>query len=123
MAVVDSSVNQHLTYTDKYLVNVIDISKLRIKVSHPNGIEAHITKWLETVNFLIDFDESDCYVLPQDLREMKLLRIGRQKGGLYYFNGNQVVCDDPGVPYDEQTHNASSQNEGGNSRHYGIPNY
>nr|GEZ05173.1 ribonuclease H-like domain-containing protein [Tanacetum cinerariifolium] len=42
--IVDSGANQHLTYTDKLLVNVIDISKLRIKVSHPNGTEAVITK-------------------------------------------------------------------------------
>ncbi|GJV21726.1 ribonuclease H-like domain-containing protein [Tanacetum coccineum] len=112
-------VNQHLTYTDKYLVNVIDISKLRIKVSHPNGIEAHITKdgnmiltkhltiydLLVVLEYCVSlmfvhkvardskfsdcFDESNCYVLPQDLREMKFLRIGRQKCGLYYFNGNQ----------------------------------
>ncbi|GJZ33280.1 ribonuclease H-like domain-containing protein [Tanacetum coccineum] len=36
--------NQHLTYTDKNLVNIIDISYLGIKVSHPNGTEALITK-------------------------------------------------------------------------------
>ncbi|GJS12442.1 ribonuclease H-like domain-containing protein [Tanacetum coccineum] len=36
--------NQHLTYTDKILVNVIDISYLRIKVSHPNGTEAKQTR-------------------------------------------------------------------------------
>nr|GEV70715.1 ribonuclease H-like domain-containing protein [Tanacetum cinerariifolium] len=36
--------NQHLTYTNKDLVNVIDISYLRIKVSHPNGTKALITK-------------------------------------------------------------------------------
>ncbi|GKE92066.1 hypothetical protein Tco_1573161, partial [Tanacetum coccineum] len=40
--------NQHLTYTDKNLVNVIDISYLRIRVSHPNGIEALITKDKQT---------------------------------------------------------------------------
>nr|GEV57149.1 ribonuclease H-like domain-containing protein [Tanacetum cinerariifolium] len=42
--IVDSGANQHLTYTDKLLVNVIDSSKLGIKVSHPNGTEAVITK-------------------------------------------------------------------------------
>nr|GEX62015.1 ribonuclease H-like domain-containing protein [Tanacetum cinerariifolium] len=31
--------NQQLTYTNKNLVNVVDISYLRIKVSHPNGTE------------------------------------------------------------------------------------
>nr|GFA33478.1 ribonuclease H-like domain-containing protein [Tanacetum cinerariifolium] len=42
--IVDSGDNQHLTYTNKLLVNVIDISKLGIKVPHPNGTEAVITK-------------------------------------------------------------------------------
>ena len=42
--IVDSGANQHLTYTDKFLVNVVDISKLGIKVSHPNGTKALITK-------------------------------------------------------------------------------
>ncbi|GJZ30164.1 ribonuclease H-like domain-containing protein [Tanacetum coccineum] len=41
--IVDSGANQHLTYTDKYLVNVINISNLGIKVSHPNETEAVIT--------------------------------------------------------------------------------
>ncbi|GJS09276.1 ribonuclease H-like domain-containing protein [Tanacetum coccineum] len=36
--------NQHMTYTDKELDNVLDISHLRIKVGHPNGIEAYISK-------------------------------------------------------------------------------
>ncbi|GJV78154.1 ribonuclease H-like domain-containing protein [Tanacetum coccineum] len=40
----DSGENQHITFTDKFLVNVIDISHLKIKVSHPNGTEAFITK-------------------------------------------------------------------------------
>ncbi|GJY88607.1 ribonuclease H-like domain-containing protein, partial [Tanacetum coccineum] len=36
--------NQHMTYTDKNLVNVIDVSYLKVKVSHPNRTEAFITK-------------------------------------------------------------------------------
>ncbi|GJU34769.1 ribonuclease H-like domain-containing protein [Tanacetum coccineum] len=32
--------NQHMTHIDKELVNVYDISYLRIKVGHPNGTEA-----------------------------------------------------------------------------------
>nr|GEU53100.1 ribonuclease H-like domain-containing protein [Tanacetum cinerariifolium] len=39
--------------------------------------------------FVIAFDESHCYVLPKDLREMKVLGIGKQKDGLYYFDGFQ----------------------------------
>ncbi|GKF17498.1 hypothetical protein Tco_0062416 [Tanacetum coccineum] len=117
--IVDSGANQHLTYTDKYLVNVIDIFKLRIKVSHPNRTEALITKVgnmkltehltlydvlvvpeyyvsLMSVHkvardnkFVVAFDESHCYILPQDLRELKVLGIGKQKDSLYYFDGFQ----------------------------------
>ncbi|GKB45085.1 ribonuclease H-like domain-containing protein, partial [Tanacetum coccineum] len=44
--------NQHLTYTDKNLVNSTDISYLGIKVSHPNGTEALITKVARDSNML-----------------------------------------------------------------------
>ncbi|GJX51637.1 ribonuclease H-like domain-containing protein [Tanacetum coccineum] len=87
--------NQHLTYTDKNLVNVIDISYLGITVSHPNETEACITKVGNMVlnkvltlydvlvipeycvslmsvhkvardsNLIVAFDESKCFVLPQ----------------------------------------------------------
>nr|GEV75516.1 ribonuclease H-like domain-containing protein [Tanacetum cinerariifolium] len=66
--ILDSGANQHLTYTDKLLVNVIDISKLGIKVSHPNRTEAVITK---------------------DLKGMSVLGIGNQIDGLYYLNDPQ----------------------------------
>nr|GEX25028.1 ribonuclease H-like domain-containing protein [Tanacetum cinerariifolium] len=36
--------NQHITYTDKYLIDVIDISYLKIKVTHPNRMKAFITR-------------------------------------------------------------------------------
>nr|GEU46134.1 ribonuclease H-like domain-containing protein [Tanacetum cinerariifolium] len=36
--------NQHTTYTDKDLDNVLDISHLKIKVGHPNRTEAFISK-------------------------------------------------------------------------------
>ncbi|GJT98775.1 ribonuclease H-like domain-containing protein [Tanacetum coccineum] len=125
--IVDSGANQHLTYDDRFLVNVIDISKFGIKVSHPNGTEALITKVGNMVltkdiilydvlvvpeycvslmsvhkvardsNLIVAFDESNCYVLPQGLREMRCLGIGRQKDGLYFFNneikGNNVMFE------------------------------
>ncbi|GKE48457.1 hypothetical protein Tco_1479715 [Tanacetum coccineum] len=86
--------NQHLTYTDKDLVNVIDISYLGITVSHLNGTEACITKVRNMVlnkfltlhdvlvvpeycmrlmlvhklardsTLIVAFDESKCFVLP-----------------------------------------------------------
>ncbi|GJV60926.1 ribonuclease H-like domain-containing protein [Tanacetum coccineum] len=39
-----SGANQYMTYTDKELDNVLDISHLKIKVGHPNGTEGFISK-------------------------------------------------------------------------------
>ncbi|GJZ85142.1 ribonuclease H-like domain-containing protein [Tanacetum coccineum] len=113
----DSGANQHITYTDKNLTNVIDVSYLKIKVTHPNGTEAFITKIgnMPLTNYLtlydvlvslmsvqkvardsklvIAFDEMHFYVMNQDLREGKILGIGKQIeiDGLYYFDGNQGI--------------------------------
>ncbi|GJY54101.1 putative RNA-directed DNA polymerase [Tanacetum coccineum] len=113
--------NQHITYTDKNLINVIDISYLKIKVTHPNGTEAFITrigniplidyltlydvlavpeycvslmsvhKVVRDSKLVIAFDEMHCYVMNQDLRKGKILGIGKKIGGLYYFDGNQGI--------------------------------
>ncbi|GJS35326.1 ribonuclease H-like domain-containing protein, partial [Tanacetum coccineum] len=111
--------NQHMTYTDKNLVNVIDVSHLKIKVSHPNGTEAFITKIenMPLTNYLnlydvlvvpeyrvslmsvhkvtrdskliVAFNEMNYYVLNHDLRIGKVLGTGKQIGRLYYFNRNK----------------------------------
>ncbi|GJR40370.1 hypothetical protein Tco_1216054 [Tanacetum coccineum] len=100
--------NQHMTYTDKELDNVIDISHLKIKVGHPNRIEAYIYKignlrlsngltlydvmvipeycvTLISVHKLIKenrvvvaFDENRCYFLNQDLNLKNVLGTGEQ---------------------------------------------
>ncbi|GKE56556.1 hypothetical protein Tco_1495741 [Tanacetum coccineum] len=119
--ITDSGANQHITYTDKNLTNVIDVSYLKIKVTQPNGIEAFITKIgnMMLTNYLtlydvlivseyyvslmsvhkvdrdsklvISFDEMHCYVMNQDLGEGKILGTGKQIDGLYYFDGNQGI--------------------------------
>nr|GEY88697.1 ribonuclease H-like domain-containing protein [Tanacetum cinerariifolium] len=108
--------NQHLTYTDKSLINSIDISYLGIKVSHPNGTEALITKLgnlkltkfltlydvlvvleysvtlvsfhkvARDSKFIVGFDESKCFLMSQDLIDVKILKIYRQINRLYYFD-------------------------------------
>ncbi|GJW85315.1 hypothetical protein Tco_0158460 [Tanacetum coccineum] len=117
--ITDFGANQHITFTGIFLVNVIDISHLKIKVSHPNGTEAFITKignmpltdYLTLFDVLvvpeycvslmsmhkvardskliIAFDELKCYILNQDLRARKVLGTGRQFSGLYHFDGTQ----------------------------------
>ncbi|GJY61445.1 ribonuclease H-like domain-containing protein [Tanacetum coccineum] len=82
--IFDSGANKYLTYTDKNLVNVIDISYLRIKVSHPNGTEALITK---------------------DFMDVKIMGIGKQVGGLYYFDSIKGILfenskNNKNVPYE-----------------------
>nr|GEW20992.1 ribonuclease H-like domain-containing protein [Tanacetum cinerariifolium] len=105
-----------MTYTDKDLDNVLDISHLKIKVGHLNGTEAFISKIgnlmlangltlydvmaiLEYCVTLISvhkmakenkifvvFDESKCYFMNQDLNLKNILGTSDQCEGLYYYN-------------------------------------
>ncbi|GJZ70166.1 ribonuclease H-like domain-containing protein [Tanacetum coccineum] len=90
--------NQHMTYTDKFLVNVIDVSYLEIMVSHPNETKTFITeignmpltesltlydvlvilryyvslmsvhKVARDSKLILALVEMNCYVVDQDLR-------------------------------------------------------
>nr|GEV29916.1 ribonuclease H-like domain-containing protein [Tanacetum cinerariifolium] len=120
MKIVDSGANQHMTYTEKDLENVLDISYLKIKVGHPNRTEAFISKignlkfsngltlydvmvipeYCATLiyvhkmakdnKFFIVFDENRCYFVNQDLNLNNVLGIGDQCEGLYYYNEQGV---------------------------------
>nr|GEX10854.1 ribonuclease H-like domain-containing protein [Tanacetum cinerariifolium] len=115
--------NQHLTYTNKNLVNVVDIFYLRIRVSHLNITKALITKVgnLKLTNFstlydvlvvpeyfvtlvsahkvardnkfIVGFGESKCFLMSRDLMDVKLMRIGKQVNGLCYFNSQEDAYD------------------------------
>nr|GEV14459.1 ribonuclease H-like domain-containing protein [Tanacetum cinerariifolium] len=121
--IVNSGANQHMTYTDKELNNVIDISHLKIKVGHPNGTEAYISKirnlrlsngltlydvmvipeYCVTLIFvhklvkenkvIVAFDENRCYFLNQDLNLKLVLGIGEQCEGLYYYSDKDPVLN------------------------------
>ncbi|GKA91649.1 ribonuclease H-like domain-containing protein [Tanacetum coccineum] len=112
--------NQHMTYTDKELDNMLDISHLKIKVGHPNGTEAFISKirnlklsnglilydvlvipkycvtlisvnkLVKENNIIVAFDKSRCYFLNQDLNLRNVLGIGNQCEGLYYYNNQGI---------------------------------
>ncbi|GKB85847.1 ribonuclease H-like domain-containing protein, partial [Tanacetum coccineum] len=127
--IVDSEANQHMTYTDKELDNILDISHLKIKVGHPNGTEAYISKIrnLRSSNGLtlydvmvipeyyvtlisvhklakenkviIAFDENRCYFLNQDLNLKNILRIGEQCEGLYYYNDQGIKSNNSTLRY------------------------
>ncbi|GJT96410.1 ribonuclease H-like domain-containing protein [Tanacetum coccineum] len=94
-------------------------------VSHPNGIEALITKVgnlvlidfltlydvlvvpeycvtlvsvhkvARDIKFIAGFDESKCFLMSQDLMGVKITGIGKQVGGLYYFDSitENIHCD------------------------------
>ncbi|GJS92005.1 ribonuclease H-like domain-containing protein [Tanacetum coccineum] len=118
--IIDSGANQHMTYTDKELDNVLDISHLKIKVGHPNGTEAYIFK-IENLRLsndltfydvmvipeycvtlisvhklvkenkvIVAFDKNRCYFLNQDLNLKNVLGIGEQCEGLYYYNDKGI---------------------------------
>ncbi|GKA02215.1 ribonuclease H-like domain-containing protein, partial [Tanacetum coccineum] len=100
--------NQHMTYTDKKLDNIHDISHLKIKVGHPNGTKAFIYKignlklsngltlygvlvipkycvTLISVHKLakenkvvVAFDENKCYFLNQDLSLRSIMETRNQ---------------------------------------------
>ncbi|GJU89877.1 ribonuclease H-like domain-containing protein [Tanacetum coccineum] len=91
--IVDSGANQHMTNSEKDLDNVYDISHLNIKVAHPNGTNANISKIgnLKLQNGLILFD---VLVIPNycDLDLKNVLGTGRQCGGLYYLDTQGTKC-------------------------------
>ncbi|GJZ43745.1 ribonuclease H-like domain-containing protein [Tanacetum coccineum] len=114
--IIDSGANQHITYTDKDLDNVLDIFHLKIKVGHPNGTEAFILKignlrlsnrltlydvmvipeycvtlisvhkMAKENKIFVVFDESKCYFVNQDLNLKSVLGTSDQCEGLYYYN-------------------------------------
>ncbi|GJW86918.1 putative RNA-directed DNA polymerase [Tanacetum coccineum] len=115
--------NQHMTYTDKELDNVLNIFHLKIKVGYPNGTDAYISKignlrlsngltlydvmlipeycvtlisvhkLVKKNKVIVSFDENRCYFLNQDLNLKNVLGIGEQCEGLYYYNDKDPVLN------------------------------
>ncbi|KAL4579132.1 hypothetical protein LXL04_015268 [Taraxacum kok-saghyz] len=110
--VVDSGANHHMTSSADNLENVVDISDLKLKIDHPNGSSAKVSKIGNlilsnsvalfdilvvpefNVNLMsvyravrdnkirVSFDENECTF--QDLQAKSTVRTGSQSGGLYY---------------------------------------
>ncbi|GJV91949.1 ribonuclease H-like domain-containing protein [Tanacetum coccineum] len=109
-----------MTYTDKELDNVIDISHIKIKVGYPNGTEAYISnignlrlsngltlydvmvipeycvtlisvhKLIKENKVIVTFDENRCYFLNQDLNLKNVLGIGEQCEGMYNYSDKGI---------------------------------
>ncbi|KAJ0947540.1 putative transcription factor interactor and regulator CCHC(Zn) family [Helianthus annuus] len=104
--IVDSGANQHMVKSHEMLSDFVDVSNLNIKVKHPNGTDALVTKIGSlkltqgvilqdvfvvpgySINLIymhklakdnklyVGFDENTCYI--QDLLTKKILVTGRQ---------------------------------------------
>ncbi|GJZ06282.1 ribonuclease H-like domain-containing protein [Tanacetum coccineum] len=118
--IINSRANQHLTGSTSGMVNVVDISDLKITVGHPNGTLAVIShvgnlklannvmlydvlvvpgycvsllfvnKLIRDSKMFVDFGENKCYI--QDLKREKILGTGSESGGLYLFYVNKSNC-------------------------------
>ncbi|GJX30973.1 ribonuclease H-like domain-containing protein [Tanacetum coccineum] len=124
-----SSEESHRVVVDKELDNVFDISHRKIKVGHPNRIEAYIFKLrnlrlsngltlydvmvipeycvtlisvhklVKENKVIVAFDENRCYFLNQDLNLKNVLGIGDQCKGLYYYNGQGIRSNNSTLRY------------------------
>ncbi|GJV17424.1 ribonuclease H-like domain-containing protein, partial [Tanacetum coccineum] len=96
--------NQHMTYTDKELDNVLDISHLKIKVGYPNGTEDYIYKIgnLRLSNGLTLYDVKEIYVISrrQDLNLKNALGIVEQCDRVCTTIRKKIPNDDERVAND-----------------------
>ena len=112
--VVDSGANQHMTKIDSCLTDLMDVSDLKLRVGHPNGSFANISKignlkisdtiTLHDVLFVPEFDVNlmsvhkltrdnrfqvvfdENQVVFQDSQSNKIVGTGNENNGLYYLN-------------------------------------
>ncbi|XP_071714161.1 uncharacterized protein [Rutidosis leptorrhynchoides] len=116
--IIDSGANHHMTVSEKGMSDIVDISKLKLTVGHPNGTQAKVVKIgnLKISNnvilydvlvvpeycvslllvhklskdskLTISFDENKCFI--QDLKAMTTVGTGSQSGGLYLFDDHDL---------------------------------
>nr|GEW45436.1 ribonuclease H-like domain-containing protein [Tanacetum cinerariifolium] len=84
--IIDSWVNQHMTNIIKDMIDLVDVTDLKLTVGHPNRTLAKITHVgnLQVNNDVILFN---VLVVPgyNDLRKGRVLETGSEIGGLYLF--------------------------------------
>ncbi|GJW60702.1 ribonuclease H-like domain-containing protein [Tanacetum coccineum] len=49
-----------------------------------------VHKVARDIKFIVGFDESKCFLMSQDLMDVKIIRIGKQINGLYYFDNMEA---------------------------------
>ncbi|GJW42003.1 putative RNA-directed DNA polymerase [Tanacetum coccineum] len=118
--IIDYGANQHLTRSISSMVNIVDISDLKITVGHPTGTLVVISyvgnlklannvvlydvlvvpgycvsllsvnKLIRYSKMFVGFDENKCYI--QDLKRERILGTGSESGGLYLFDVIKSNC-------------------------------
>ncbi|XP_076914870.1 uncharacterized protein LOC143574026 [Bidens hawaiensis] len=93
--VVDSGVNQHMVMTDADLINQLDVSDLNIRVKHPNGTSALVTK-IGNIKLNEKVTLCDVFVVPDyyDSLTKNVPVTGSQLDGLYMCGSSSVSDKD-----------------------------
>ncbi|XP_071708446.1 uncharacterized protein [Rutidosis leptorrhynchoides] len=78
--IIDSGASQHMTGSDVFLENIVDVSDLKLTVGHPNGTQAKVVKIgdLKLTNDLVLFD---VLVIPEYcVSLMSVYRLSKDSG-------------------------------------------
>ena len=92
--VVDSGANQHMTKIENDLIDTMDVSDLKLKVGHPNGSFANISK-VGNLRVSNDITLYDVLFVPEfDVNLMSVHKLTRDNRFQVLFDENQVVFQD-----------------------------
>ncbi|XP_052626898.1 uncharacterized protein LOC128133479 [Lactuca sativa] len=106
--IVDSGANQHMIASESLLHDTVDVSKLDLLVSHPNGTSAKIEK-IGNMNLSNSLTLFDVFAVPdfnvnllsvhKGLQSKEMVGNGRESEGLYYINSVPSVRSDNGIEF------------------------
>ncbi|GJT90550.1 ribonuclease H-like domain-containing protein [Tanacetum coccineum] len=140
-----SDFDGRLTPLDDQISKLISLIKENSLSNNGNGVHANMAEYSVTLvsvhkiakdsKFIVGFDESKCFLISQDLMDVKLMGIGTQVQPLIkrdsvsntsqdldhvnFFNG--VDHEGPDTSNDEININTKGQSEGSNSPHNSSP--
>ncbi|XP_023734895.1 uncharacterized protein LOC111882761 [Lactuca sativa] len=111
--IVDSGANQHMIASESFFHDTVDVSKLNLLVSHPNGTSAKIEK-IGNMNISNSLTLFDVFAVPnfnvnllsvhKGLQSKEMVGNGKESGGLYYMNSvpsvkGKTVTSDNGTEF------------------------
>ncbi|GJZ14332.1 ribonuclease H-like domain-containing protein [Tanacetum coccineum] len=79
------------SFSDEQISKLISLIKENSLSDNGKGVQAImaqalITKVARDSKLIVGFDESKCFLMSQDLMDVKIIEIGKQVNGLYYFD-------------------------------------